>query len=349
MRGELTIPTSGPASLRGGLGLVLAALLGLLLSALLPAAAPAAEPPSWWAQAQAEAKQNGYQLIDDAQLKALLATRPAPVLLDVRPDYEYAQDHIPGAVNLEFHLGDRATLDPAKAQRLAQLVGPDKNRALIIYCRSFRCLRSGIAARWAVDMGYKQVLRYPAGWHGWLASQGQVAADAKPGGLRVGDYFPSCRLVVLDSEGDRAYLGLKHKEPSFALEDVSADYLFVELYNELCYGCLKEVASYNQLFIDIGQDPALKGRLKMLGLGVGSLNREVKRFRRQKKVLFPLFADKGREVFHCLGEPELPVAYLIRRTAQGRWKILSMMSGHIGDTQAVLRSIKSALAKAPAP
>lgn len=348
MRGYLSLLMRGPALRWGGPGAALAGLLLLLLIFFAPPA-NAAQTPAWWAQVQVEADQGGYRIIDGKQLKALLAAKPSPVLLDVRPDYEYAQAHIPGALNLEFHLGDRATLDPAKAQRMAQLVGPDKNRPLIIYCRSFRCLRSGIAARWAVDMGYKQVLRYPAGWHGWLALQGQVAPDAQPGGLRAGDYFPSCRLVVLDKASDRAYLGLKHTEPSFALEDVDADFLFVELYNELCYGCLKEVASYNALFEDIENDPSLKGRLKMLGLGVGSLNREVKRFRREKNVRFPLFADKGREVFHCLGEPELPVAYLIQRTAKGRWKILSMLAGHIGDTKAVLARIRAALAAAAAP
>ncbi|MCB2193076.1 MAG: hypothetical protein KQI62_16010 [Deltaproteobacteria bacterium] len=349
MRGYLSLLVRGPAPFKGGLGNAVAALLLLVLTLFAPSIASSASHPAWWAQVQAEADQGGYKVIDGKQLKAMLAAKPAPVLLDVRPDYEYAQAHIPGALNLEFHLGDRTTLDPAKAQRMAQLVGPDKNRPLIIYCRSFRCLRSGIASRWAVNMGYKKVLRYPAGWHGWLALQGKVTPDAEPGGLRAGDYFPSCRLVVLDKASDRAYLGLTHTQPSFALEDVDADFLFVELYNELCYGCLKEVASYNALFRDIENDPALNGRLKMLGLGVGSLNREVKRFRRQKKVLFPLFADRGRDVFHCLGEPELPVAYLIQRTGKGRWKILSMLSGHIGDTKAVLRRIKAALAAATAP
>jgi len=348
LRGYLSSQVRGLVPLAGGPGHAIAALL-LLLLVICVTNAQAAPPPAWWAQVQAEAKHGGYQIIGGKQLQPLLAARPAPVLLDVRPDYEYAQAHIPGAVNLEFHLGDRATLDPAKAKRLAQLVGPDKNRPLIIYCRSFRCLRSGIAARWAVDMGYKQVLRYPAGWHGWLALQGRAAPNAKPGGLRTGDYFPSCRLVVLDKAADRAYLGLKHQEPSFALEDVAAGFLFVELYNELCYGCLKEVASYNHLYKDIEADPALRGRLKMLGLGVGSLNREVKRFRREKQVLFPLFADRGREVFHCLGEPELPVAYLIQRTGKGRWKIISILAGHIGDTRAVLGRIRAALAAAAAP
>ncbi|MCF8033377.1 MAG: redoxin domain-containing protein [Desulfarculaceae bacterium] len=197
-----------------------------------------------------------------------------------------------------------------------------------------------------MSLGYKKVLRYAGGWHGWLAHQGKASAELPPAGLKKGDYFPSCRLVLLNKASDRAYLGITHRESAFSLEDVDADYLFVELYDELCFGCLKEVASYNHLFSDIQKDPFLKGRMKMLGLGVGSLNREVMRFRRQKKVLFPLFADRRREVFNCLGMPELPVAYLIKRTGHGRWKILKIMSGHIGDTGAVLRQIKATVAAA---
>ena len=197
-----------------------------------------------------------------------------------------------------------------------------------------------------MSLGYKKVLRYPGGWHGWLALQGKAPAGPPPAGLKVGDFFPSCRLVLLDKAGDRAYLGIAHRQPAFALEDVDADYLFVELYNELCLGCLREVSSYNQVFRDIQSDPFLQGRLKMLGLGVGSLNREVMRFRRQKKVLFPLFADRRREVFTCLGAPELPAAYLIKRTARGRWKILFILPGHIGGAEAVLEKIKAAVASA---
>lgn len=113
--------------------------MALALAALLLAAAPAlAKEPSWWAQAQAQADQYGYGLIDDAGLDKQLASGKGFLLLDVRPDYEYAQGHIQGAKNLEFHLGDRLKLDPAKARRFEELAGPDHKRLLVIYCRSFR-------------------------------------------------------------------------------------------------------------------------------------------------------------------------------------------------------------------
>ncbi|MCB2228154.1 MAG: rhodanese-like domain-containing protein [Desulfarculaceae bacterium] len=113
--------------------------MAVVLAALLLAALPAlAAAPAWWAQAKAQADQYGYGLIDDAGLDKLLASDKDFLLLDVRPDYEYAQGHIKGAKNLEFHLGDRLTLDPAKAKRFEALAGPDRGRLLVIYCRSFR-------------------------------------------------------------------------------------------------------------------------------------------------------------------------------------------------------------------
>ncbi|MCF8033376.1 MAG: hypothetical protein K9K66_03500 [Desulfarculaceae bacterium] len=135
MRHRLKWLNNGPAPLAGGPGFVLALVLAVLLLAAGPTRAAA---PSWWAQARAQADHYGYGLIDDAGLDQLLASGKDFLLLDVRPDYEYAQGHIKGSTNLEFHLGDRLKLDPAKAQKFAELAGPDHKRLLVIYCRSFR-------------------------------------------------------------------------------------------------------------------------------------------------------------------------------------------------------------------
>jgi len=135
LRHRLIRLSSGPAPRAGGPGLVLAAAL---LALLLAVPVLAAKPPSWLSTAQAQAQRDGYGLIDDAGLEKLLASGRDFLLMDVRPDYEYAQGHINRARNLEFHLGDRLSLDPAKAARLAGLMGPDQKRLLVVYCRSFR-------------------------------------------------------------------------------------------------------------------------------------------------------------------------------------------------------------------
>jgi rhodanese-related sulfurtransferase len=324
------------------LRLIVFAALVMCMS-IASSAEAATETPVWWQRAQNEAKADGYKLLSAGDLAKLIKQGGNFYILDVRPGYEYERGHIPGAGNLEFHLGDRLSLKPEKAATLAKLAGPDKSRRIIIYCRSFKCLRSGIAAKWAVQQGYKNVYRFVGGWHGWLKHTGQTLGQG-PAGPGVGDYFPSCRLVVLEGKSDRDYLGLPPGTKAFDLSEAKADFLFVEFYHQLCYGCLREVASYNKLFSKINSDQFLKQRLKMLGLGVGSLLREVRKFRRKEGVRFPLFADHNKEIFRCLGEPELPVAYVLGRNSGGRLKILRILPGHIGNTEKVLGEIKAAVA-----
>jgi rhodanese-related sulfurtransferase len=112
----------------------------LLLAFCVFSARPAraGENEVWWASAEAEARRDDYSLVDDDGLKELIASKADMVLLDARADYEFAAGHIPGAANLEFDLGDDLDLSDDKRRALAELMGPDKDRLLVIYCRSFR-------------------------------------------------------------------------------------------------------------------------------------------------------------------------------------------------------------------
>jgi rhodanese-related sulfurtransferase len=56
----------------------------------------------------------------------------------VRADYEFEAGHVPGSLNLEFDLGDRTDLSPAKREAFEALAGQDRKRRLVLYCRSFR-------------------------------------------------------------------------------------------------------------------------------------------------------------------------------------------------------------------
>ncbi|MEW5773419.1 MAG: rhodanese-like domain-containing protein [Thermodesulfobacteriota bacterium] len=110
----------------------------LLLLCALPLATPAqGQPPAWWPDAAAQAARDGYTLLDDAGLDRVLDSGGA-LLLDVRPGYEFAAGHLPGAENLEFDLADQAGPSPDKRVALLAMVGPDLSRPVVIYCRSFR-------------------------------------------------------------------------------------------------------------------------------------------------------------------------------------------------------------------
>lgn len=95
-------------------------------------------PPLWWPDTHKRALAGGYDLITLQELRTLMQSGKEFVLLDVRPDYEYTEGHIPGARNFEFHLGHRSGLEPERAEALKALLGPDRDRLIVTYCRNFR-------------------------------------------------------------------------------------------------------------------------------------------------------------------------------------------------------------------
>ena len=109
----------------------------LLAFCLLAGPARADDNEAWWASARAEAEREGYGLLTDEEVKQLVDSKQDMILLDARADYEFAAGHIPGAVNMEFDLGDNMELPQDKRQALLELT-TDKKRMLVIYCRSFR-------------------------------------------------------------------------------------------------------------------------------------------------------------------------------------------------------------------
>ncbi|MCX7914866.1 MAG: rhodanese-like domain-containing protein [Verrucomicrobiae bacterium] len=79
-----------------------------------------------------------------AELRQLL--RDGAVLVDVRTAAEYAEEHLPGAVNVPL---DRI------AEWFPQHV-PDKNRFILIHCRSGR--RSAQAEQRLRKLGYSRII-----------------------------------------------------------------------------------------------------------------------------------------------------------------------------------------------
>ena len=110
----------------------------LLAFTFSPPGAWADENEVWWDSARAEAKRDGFRLLDVRALRERIESGAPMLLIDARADYEFAAGHIPGASNMEFDLGDRTELSPDKRRAFEELAGPDRKRTLVIYCRSFR-------------------------------------------------------------------------------------------------------------------------------------------------------------------------------------------------------------------
>jgi len=100
-----------------------------------------------------------------AEARARLATHPNVVLLDVREDHEWQQDHAAGAVHLGRGILER---DLEKAY-------PDPNTEIIMYCGGG--FRSALTVEVAQRMGYRNVFSLAGGYKamvmaGWPMKRG---------------------------------------------------------------------------------------------------------------------------------------------------------------------------------
>ena len=87
----------------------------------------------------------GYVHITPHQAKAMLDKGECDVLLDVRTQKEYDSVHIPGATVLPY----------TQITDQAEIVIPDKNAVILVYCRSGH--RSQLACRALAELGYTKV------------------------------------------------------------------------------------------------------------------------------------------------------------------------------------------------
>ncbi len=120
--------------------------------------------------------------------------------------------------------------------------------------------------------------------------------------IKAGDTFPDIALTTPKEKVYRDYLGLPDK-PTFRLADVKADVLIVEFLNKYCYHCQQQAYLMNRLYKSIEKAPDLKGKVKMLGIGVGNNLIQLAHFRQEKRIPFPLVPDEDFIAFEAVGYP----------------------------------------------
>jgi len=98
-----------------------------------------------------------YGHIDARGLKALMDANSPFVLLDARGKSYSDPMKIPGSKLAHYKL----------SQEEIEEIVPDKNDLIVVYCFSFGCPLSRNLADKLVELGYKNVLEYPAGLKEW--------------------------------------------------------------------------------------------------------------------------------------------------------------------------------------
>jgi len=153
----------------------------------------------------------------------------------------------------------------------------------------------------------------------------------------VGEAFPVLKLSSPADREHRAYLGLSSKD-LFEVVQVKAEVVILEIMSMYCNFCQNGAADVNRLYRLIEDNPKLKGRIKLIGIGAGNSSYELKVFREKYRVPFPLIPDRDFAVHASLGEVRTP--YFIGVTIEGdAARVFYSKAGSFGDPSAFLGDI----------
>jgi phage shock protein E len=99
----------------------------------------------------------------DASTFAAALKLPGTTILDVRTPAEFAEGHLPGAINMDIENGT------SFAQQVATL---DPNGSYAIYCRSGN--RSAVAVEYLTGQGFTSLYHLDGGIQAWEGAGGEV-------------------------------------------------------------------------------------------------------------------------------------------------------------------------------
>lgn len=129
-----------------------------------------------------EVQRGGYDVISTAELKGLIDKKEDMVIIDTMPyEASYKKEHVPGAEQFLFPIPDMLEWDVKETdgktkEQFVEMLGPDKDKLIVIYCGFVKCTRSHNGAAWAKKLGYTNVKRYPGGIFAWKGAKNTVAS-----------------------------------------------------------------------------------------------------------------------------------------------------------------------------
>jgi peroxiredoxin len=154
-----------------------------------------------------------------------------------------------------------------------------------------------------------------------------IAAGGPP---QKNGILPSFSLQTPKDDSLKLYLGLKG-DGSFAVPLIKARIVIIEIFSMYCPYCQKEAPNINDLYALIENDPKLKGKVKIIGIGAGNTAYEVDTFRKTYSIPFPLFADEDFSLHKTLGEVRTPYFIAISIKKDGSHKVVYSGLGSINE------------------
>lgn len=167
------------------------------------------------------------------------------------------------------------------------------------------------------------------------------AETTTPDVLKVGKPLPPGIVLPLPAEkADKDYLGLeKVTDNPFPISRMEAEVLIIQIFSMYCPHCQREAPTVNALFSKLAENPEVKNRVKLIGIGAGNSEFEVAFYKKKYDVRFPLFQDGVFSVHKMIGEVRTPYFIGVKKEKDGTARIFYSHLGSIGEPTAFIETI----------
>jgi thiol-disulfide isomerase/thioredoxin len=156
-----------------------------------------------------------------------------------------------------------------------------------------------------------------------------------------GDVLPKINLPIPKSSDEKSYLGLSGVG-TFKIPQIKTRVVIVEVFSMYCPYCQKDAPRINEMYQAIENNPELKNKIKIIGIGAGNSPFEVEVFKKTYHVPFPLFADKDFSIHKVLGEVRTPYFVAIKINDDGTHQIVHSQLGDFQGAEPFLELILKA-------
>jgi len=154
----------------------------------------------------------------------------------------------------------------------------------------------------------------------------------------VGGTLPEIKLSIPKDSSEKDYLGF-FGFGTFKIPEIKAKLVIIEIFSMYCPYCQREAPNVNQLFAKIDDNPSLKGKIKIIGIGAGNTSYEVGTFKNKYKVPFPLFADADYVIHKMVGEVRTPYFIGVKINPDGANRVIYSKLGAIGSVDDFLSAL----------
>ena len=154
---------------------------------------------------------------------------------------------------------------------------------------------------------------------------------------QAGGVFPEIELLKSSNPVDLTYLGLSGSG-IFKIQQVKADVVIIEIFSMYCPYCQGEAPNINNLYSLIENNPALKNKIKIIGIGINNSLFETDIFKNKYKIAFPLVPDEDFKLHKIIGEVRTPY-FIVVKLKDGKTEVIYSKLGALGDNKAFIDKI----------